>query len=111
MLENQNRSEIIIKVLNEFNFNKSSKGYTYIIDCLNFVINNNYKYMPKMNYVYKNIDSDNSIKIKWDIDKSILSMYQITDIDIIKRIFLKDKKPSIKVFLDAILAEYYKLNY
>lgn len=105
-------SDKIIKLLNNFKLNKSTIGYYYILECLNFCIQNNYTFVPQMNDLYKQIElkHNNTISasnIKWAISKTIQLMNKNTDKDILNNFFPYNSYPSPKTFLNEILSAYY----
>ncbi len=99
----------IIELLDIFNFNKSSLGYTYIIDCLNICIRTKCKYIPNMKTLYNEIAARESIKLSssigWNIEKCITSMKNSTNKNILDKYF--NFKPTPKAFLNCILSLYY----
>lgn len=108
--------EKLDSILNNFCFNKSNLGYSYILDCLNICIEQNYTFIPKMNILYQNILSNkkyNKIStsiINWNISKSIQSMNKLTDPKILEKYFPYNATPSPKIFLNEILKCYYNLE-
>ncbi len=102
----------LIDILNNFNFNKSSIGYRYIIDCINYCIKNNLRFIKQVKSLYKNVESlyDGQVyadTIEWNIYKSIRYMNTSTDNLIMKKYFIYDTFPSPKTFLNGILDIYY----
>ena len=99
-------------LLDTFNFNKSNIGYHYILDCLNYCVEKNYKNIQNMKELYKKIANINNItnsdSIGWNIEKSINIMNKNTDRNIILKHF--NFYPSPKLFLNTILLEYYDIK-
>ncbi len=108
--------EKIVNILDNFNFNKNTIGYIYIIECIDFCLINNINIMPRSKILYNEIakihNYDNSKKIGWNIDKAIKLMNEETSSNI-KIDLLNNSMPSTKYFLNCILKElndkfYYK---
>lgn len=101
----------IFSILNKFCFNKSSIGYSYIVDCISICVEENLTCLPPNNLLYSkvaqkyNISAINSIG--WNITKCIQSMLRLTDTDIIRKYFKYNPKPSTRAFLSQILNEFY----
>lgn len=102
----------ITNILNIFNFNKSSLGYSYIIDCLNICISKGYKRLPKMNTICNEIAKQNNLTssktIDWNIQKAIKNMRIYTDSSVLNKYF--SFEPSTKIFLNEILSIYYRIT-
>lgn len=100
-------SNKIEKILGNFNFNKTSFGYSYIIDSIEICINEGYKTIPIAKDLYQKVAIKNRMcsitHIKWNIDKAIKVMLKLTDSTIIKKYFKYDI-PSTKNFLNFILS-------
>lgn len=112
-LSYKNACSNILEILNEFNFNKSNIGYKYILDCLKICIQKDYKCVPPIKNLYKDVARKNNKKsytnISWNISKSIQSMNKLTEEKIIYKYFPYNNSPSPKVFLNEILSKYYDL--
>lgn len=119
ILSNQNERNDIIKIkktLELFEFNKSSKGYNLLIDCLNEIINNPNGLKNIEGVVYKNVAARNNfesiVQIKWCIAKAITSMIRFTDTKILNKYFTSSASISPKYFMrtiyDMIKSESYK---
>lgn len=97
----------IIRLLDNFNFNKASIGYSYIVDCLEICIEEEYSCIPNMKILYSKVARKNNIDmtatIKWNIDKSIKVMNNLTDRNTLNRYFVYNDRPSTKIFLSEIL--------
>lgn len=97
---------IIDKELQEFNFNKTSIGYRYLIECVIEVFKNQNK--------IKNIEKDlfpcvaeklnvkKSQTIKWTLRKSIDSMVRYTNTDTILKYFPYTTNPTTKMFISMM---------
>lgn len=109
-----NVRENIINLLDNFYFNKSNIGYSYLIDCLEICIINNYTAMPSSKIIYTKISNiykkDNYLKVGWNIDKSIKVMNNLTSTNIKEKFFPYGNIPSTKNFINCILDHLYK-NY
>lgn len=107
-----NYKNIINSILDQFNFNKCSSGYNYIIDCILLCINNNYEILPRNKIIYSEISKkynmSNYFNVEWNITKCIKSMIKVTDSKIIADFFKYDFNPSTRTFLSTILDITYK---
>lgn len=106
----------ILQLLNNFNFNKSTKGYKYIFSILEYCIYNNIKSINSMKELYSKINDIykyecKPIKIEWNIAKTIKTMITLTDEDVIKKYFKYNIYPSSKCFINGILEYYFTFNY
>lgn len=101
----------IIKFLDKFSFNKSTKGYYYILECLNLCIEEDKKLIINMGNLYEkvsNIDKKHrAMSICWNISKAVQSMNKLTNENVMKRYFPYNLTPSPKIFLNEILQIYY----
>ena len=104
-----NEKKLIQNINNEldkFNFNKSSIGYKYLIECIIEIYKNPYK----LNNIEKNLfpcvadklKIKNPQTIKWNLRKLIISMIRYTDTQIILKNFSHTKNPTTKMFLTRI---------
>ena len=110
-IKNESKKRII-SLLNNFNFNKSSVGYTYLIDILNFCIENEIKYINNLKNIYQKLELKYNKnlsykKIEWNIEKSIRTMNNYTDPLILNKYFYYTNFPSSKVFINGLLYIYY----
>lgn len=106
-INNDSIQSLIINILNNFDFNKNSVGYLYIIDCIKYCIErpnciNNlekdlYPHIAKIHQI------SNHLQVKWAIDKSLNSMFRYTKVDILKKYFPDTKRISSKFFLKKII--------
>lgn len=101
-----NRLNQIKVVLNKFEFNKSSNGYIYLLECLNELLNNPQKLSNIENSVYTLIATKhglvNSNRVKWCIIKSLKSMCRYTDKNILLKYFVDATKITPKNFMTEI---------
>lgn len=103
----------LIKILSIFNFNISSLGYKYLIDCIAMCINADEIILPIEKKLYKLVAEQNNIsnhiKVKWAIQKAISSMLNYTEEKTIKENFLYTSSPTPKQFITQIFFEFFKL--
>lgn len=116
ILESRKQSNKLTTLLNNFYFNKSSLGYIYLSDCLNFCINKKINYVSKIREIYKNIEIKNNnevslSQIEWNISKSIRTMKNLTSKEILNKYFPYNPSPSPKEFINGILYIYYNLYF
>ena len=106
---------LLLELLNNFNFNKSSKGYKYIFNILEYCISNNIDNINNMKDFYSHFNSiykyeNNPNNIEWNIAKTLKSMISLTNEDTMKRYFTYNTYPSSKSFINAMLENiYYKI--
>lgn len=106
--DNYNREikEIIENELKHFNFNKNSKGYKYLIQCLEYC----YTQPQLLDNMEKNLffrvaqdnHLSNSNMIKWSIQKTIISMERYTKNKVILEYFPFSTNPTSKVFISTM---------
>lgn len=108
LLEQKNKKTItkIKTLLNEFEFNKSSNGYIYLLECLIEIFNN-----PKvLNNIEQSIYTvvaskhglDSINRVKWCIIKSLKSMYRYTDKNTLLKYHIDTTKITPKNFMTEI---------
>lgn len=105
-----NSNEILENLLSQFEFNKTTIGYNYIVEILEICINENHRYIPIMKKIYDKISKNKSISnssIGWNIAKTIDNMRKNTNQEIINKYF--KFPPSPKIFLNTILTYYYNI--
>lgn len=110
-IKNESKKRII-NLLHNFNFNRSSLGYAYIIDILNFCIENEIRYINNLKNIYQKLELKYNKnlsykKIEWNIEKSIRTMNNYTDSLILNKYFSYTNFPSSKVFINGLLYIYY----
>lgn len=107
----EEKTKVVLDILSEFNFNRATKGYLHIIECLNVCITSNEKNIINIEKLYQKVSKINnkcsSISISWNISKTIQSMNKLTDESIMKKYFPYNLSPSPKIFLNEILGRYY----
>jgi len=98
-------------LLKDFNFNKNTKGYLYILKCLTFCIENNYTSISSIKDLYKEIElkynNISSSQLEWNISKAIQSMNNCTNKEIMNSFITYNNFPSPKIFINKILNTYY----
>lgn len=104
------------KILSNFEFNISSKGYHYILDGLVLFVNSNDHLSPNFNLekdFYNNLLVKYNLKsiytIKWNVDKTIQSMVRYTKKEILNSFFPNLSRPTSKVVINKILEIFYNL--
>ena len=109
ILLNKGKEEDIIKVqeiLETFNFNKSSKGYKFLIECFNEIISQPEGLSSIEKVVYKKVAHKHGFNkidpIKWCIFKTIKSMIRFTDNKILNRYFGSSDNITPKSFMFTI---------
>lgn len=92
--------------LNTFDFNKSSSGYIYLMECLTELFRNPSKIQNLEKSLYldiaKKYNFNNGKKIKWCITKSLNSMQRYTDKKILSKYFIDNNKITPKRFMIEI---------
>lgn len=92
----------IDELLHEFSFNFTSTFYEYLLICIKKAI-----YRPLvLNNIYKEVAKENDInfnRLKWGIQKLIVSMVRYTPATILKKYFPYTSTPSPKLFIYEIV--------
>lgn len=105
--ENDILREKIIHILDNFDFNINSLGYSYLIECIKLCLKDSNYIKDFENLLYPQVANiyniSKSSKIKWSIEKSINSMYRYTKTKILINFFPNVKKLSPKVFIKKIV--------
>ena len=105
--EDKKLMNLIDNELSNFNFNKTSIGYTYLVKCIMEVLEE----QDKLNNierdlfpcVAKSLKIKNPQTIKWNIRKLIDSMVRYTDREVILKYFnTYSKNPTPKLFLKIV---------
>ena len=108
----RNKIKVIENILNEFDFNKSSKGFSYLMEAVIRIIDNPEYLVDMENNIYKMLANkynlENSNKIKWCIIKSINSMTRFTEKEKLEEYFLKHKRITPKYFMRVVYERYRK---
>lgn len=98
--------KIIDKELYEFNFNKASIGYRYLIECVIEVFKNQDKIINIEKYLFPSVAKKLNIKkpqtIKWTLIKLLDSMVRYTDTEIILKYFPYTQNPTTKIFISMV---------
>ena len=98
--------EKIEKQLDMFEFNKSSIGYRYLIECLIYTYQNP-KFLDNMEndlfpLVAKKFQRKKGQNIKWSIQKTMKAMIRYTPTNKIKKVFPNTQMPTVKFFMRTI---------
>lgn len=104
------------KLLENFDFNKNSKGYNYLVECMIELLNSPNKSINLEKTIYSIIAKRHKIEdinqIKWCISKTLKSMVRFTDKKILSEYFLYCTNITPKYFMrtiyDIIKSESYK---
>ena len=106
----KNKIKVIEKILNEFDFNKSSKGYTYLMEAVIRIIDNPEDLTDIENNIYKMLANkynlENINKIKWCIIKTINAMNRFTENEKLEKYFPKHRKITPKCFMRVAYEKY-----
>lgn len=109
LISKQHQEEELVKlknILKKFEFNKSSKGYTYLMEAFNEIIINpkGIKNIEKLIYpiIAQKHDLNNISRIKWCIIKTLNSMVRFTDNKIIYTYFSRKTNITPKYFMSVI---------
>lgn len=99
---------IIDKELQEFNFNKTSIGYRYLIECVIEVFRNQNKIINIEKDLFPCVAEKLNVKkpqtIKWTLRKLIDSMVRYTNTETILKYFPYTKNPTTKMFISMMNA-------
>lgn len=109
ILLNKEKEDDIIRVkevLEIFNFNKSSKGYKFLIECFSEIVNEPEGLSSIEKVVYKKVAHKHGFNkidpIKWCIFKTIKSMIRFTDAKILNKCFGSSDNITPKSFMFTI---------
>lgn len=98
--------DMINKELLNFNFNRGTNGYLYLIECIEKSIkepqilrNMEGELFP---YISKKLNIDDPKYIKWSLQKLMKSMSRYTNSEIISDYFIDTRNPTLKVFITTI---------
>ncbi len=104
-LKKQNLYNSLDEILSKFNFNRNSIGYSYIIDIFKICFKYGSVPTPFESNVYLKLAKLNNLNksenIKWNVEKSINSMKNSTNKEIIEYYF-EDLKVTPKTFIHVI---------
>lgn len=105
-------NERIVNLLNNFDFNTNSLGYSYLIECIKLCFEDANYIKDFENLLYPQIariyNISKASKIKWAVEKSINSMYRYTKTATLRKFFPNAKKLSPKIFIKKIVALLHK---
>lgn len=94
------------EILNEFDFNRTSKGFRYLVECMTEIIRNPNSLKNIEKSVYITIATQHNYgdinKIKWCITKTLKSMVRFTDNNILKKYFQNISNITPKCFMTQI---------
>ncbi len=97
----------IIHTLSVFDFNTTSLGYSYLVECVKLCLENPLYLKDFKNCLYPEIAKiyhvPKASKIKWSVEKTIKSMYRYTNTPTLKKFFPNEKKLSPKFFIKEII--------
>ena len=100
-------SKRISNILDQFDFNCNSIGYSYLVESIMICLNlpSCTENLEKNVYplIAKKYGITNYKKIKWNIEKTINSMVRYTSQNILKKYFRDESKPSVKIFIKTIV--------
>ena len=109
---NDKLNERIVNLLNNFDFNTNSLGYSYLIECIKLCFEDANYIKDFENLLYPQIariyNISKASKIKWAVEKSINSMYRYTKTTTLRKFFPNAKKLSPKIFIKKIVALLHK---
>lgn len=109
---NDKLNERIINIVDTFDFNTNSLGYSYLIECIKLCFEDANYIKDFENLLYPQIAKIYNIpktsKIKWAVEKSINSMYRYTKTATLRKFFPNAKKLSPKIFIKKIVALLHK---
>ena len=108
-----NLDMMIRNELELFKFNKTTRGYTYLLECIKYALKDKEQLKDIKNNLYLKVSkkhNTNILKVKWSIEKCIDSLYKTTNIAIINNYFLigMQEKLTPKLFITTIVD---KLSY
>ena len=103
---NKSLKDMITDELSNFNFNRGSSGYVYLVECIEKSIEdpNTLRNMEKelFPYISNKLNIDNPKSIKWSLQKLLDSMTRYTKTETILNYFPYTKHPTLKVFITTI---------
>lgn len=98
--------DMINKELLNFNFNRGTNGYLYLVECIEKSIkepqilrNMEGELFP---YISEKLNIDDPKYIKWSLQKLMKSMSRYTNSEIISNYFIDTRNPTLKVFIITI---------
>ena len=99
--------------LNKFKFNKTSLGYKYLKIAIKHGIQDELLIEDLNNKLYKKMEDElmiNKRRIKWNIEKSIETMFINTDINYVTHYFyIEDyERVTPKLFITTVVENYFR---
>lgn len=99
--------------LNKFKFNRTSLGYKYLRIAIKYGIQDELLIEDLINKLYAKIEKELMIdrkKVKWNIEKSIETMFINTDIKYVTNYFYIEEyeKVTPKLFITTIVENYFR---
>ncbi len=99
--------------LNKFKFNRTSLGYKYLKIAIKDGIQDELLIEDLNNRLYEKMQKElnvNKKRIKWNIEKSIETMFLNTNLYCVMSYFYleKDEKVTSKLFITTIVENYYR---
>ena len=112
-MKNKNIDEYINIELNKFKFNKTSLGYKYLKKAIEIGIKDEMLIENLNNGLYEKMQNEFKIdkkRIKWNIEKSLDSMYINTNMKQIMSYFYisECEKITPKLFITALVENYFR---
>lgn len=112
-MNKKNIDDYINTELNKFKFNRTSLGYKYLKKAIKKGIQNELLIEDLTNGLYKQMEKElgiNKRRIKWNIEKSIDTMFINTNMDFIIHYFYIEynEKVTPKLFITTVVENYFK---
>ena len=112
-MSKKNIDNYIDTELNKFKFNKTSFGYRYLKIAIKYGIQDDLLIENLINRLYEKIEKELMIdkkRIKWNIEKSIETMFINTDIKYVTNYFYIEEyeKVTPKLFITTIVENYFR---
>lgn len=105
-LGKEDNVKLIQDKLNEFEFNTTSIGYKYLVQCIEYCLTIGQVPTPLEKKLFSKIAKKNNIsdfrKVKWSVEKTLLTMLRYTDRKVINSVFVHNERPSPKIFISKI---------
>lgn len=112
-MNKKNIDNYIYTELNKFKFNKTSLGYKYLKVAIGYGIEDEFLIEDLNNRLYQKMQEKLNIKkkrIKWNIEKSIETMYINTNMEYVNHYFYIEENEKItpKLFITTIVENYFR---
>lgn len=106
-------NEYLNTELNNFKFNRTSLGYKYLKIAIRLGIQDEYLIDDLNNRLYEKMQDKlgvNKRRIKWNIEKSIETMYINTNMNYVKHYFYIEENENVtpKLFITTLVENYFK---